>query len=126
LTHDLHRSGRGVIARRLRGYQTLQVRLDARDMRRTLGQLRNRLVGARGLLHTSVTKRYHRADARFKGGAARLESLSPLAVLGRGYSVCWNADRTAIIRDEGSVTNGDRVRVTLHRGELECEVRGKN
>ena len=126
LTHDLQRSGRGVIARRLRGYQTLQVRLDARDMRRTLGQLRNRLVGARGLLHTSVTKRYHHADARFKGGAARLESLSPLAVLGRGYSVCWNADRTAIIRDEGSVTSGDRVRVTLHRGELECEVKEKN
>ena len=126
LTYDLHRSGRGVIARRLRGYQTLRVRLDARDMRRTLAQWGNRLVGARGLLQAAVRKRYHHADARFKDGAARLDSLSPLAVLARGYSVCWSADRTAIIRDSDGVTSGDRVRVTLHRGELECEVKEKN
>jgi exodeoxyribonuclease VII large subunit len=52
-----------------------------------------------------------------------LESLSPLGVLARGYSVCWNADRTAIIRDANAVTAGDRLHVTLHRGELDCEVK---
>ena len=55
---------------------------------------------------------------------ARLESLSPLAVLGRGYAVCWNEDRTRIIRDASAVESGERVRVTLEHGELECEVRG--
>jgi len=44
-------------------------------------------------------------------------------VLGRGYAVCWNGDRTAIVRDAGTVKGGDRVRVTLARGELDCEVR---
>ena len=39
--------------------------------------------------------------------AARLESLSPLAVLGRGYAVCWNADRTAIIREASATKAGD-------------------
>jgi exodeoxyribonuclease VII large subunit len=53
----------------------------------------------------------------------RLESLSPLAVLGRGYAVCWNADRTVVLRDAAASAAGDRVRVTLSRGELECEVR---
>jgi exodeoxyribonuclease VII large subunit len=57
-------------------------------------------------------------------GAAvgRLESLSPLAVLGRGYAVCWNQDRTAILRSASSVTAGARVHVTLHDGELSCLV----
>jgi exodeoxyribonuclease VII large subunit len=55
---------------------------------------------------------------------ARLESLSPLAVLGRGYAVCWDADRTRVIRDASAVSIGERVRVTLNRGELECEVAG--
>jgi exodeoxyribonuclease VII large subunit len=52
----------------------------------------------------------------------RLESLSPLAVLGRGYAVCWNEDRTAILRTASSVTAGARVHVTLHEGELNCVV----
>ena len=126
LSHDLHRAGRGVTAPRLRRYQTLRLRLEAHDMRRTLAQIRNRLVGGRGLLQSAMTKRYHLADARFKAGAARLDSLSPLAVLARGYAVCWNGDRTAIVRDAGNVSSGDRVRVTLHRGELDCEVKDRN
>jgi exodeoxyribonuclease VII large subunit len=55
----------------------------------------------------------------------RLETLSPLSVLGRGYAVCWNADRTRVIRDAAGVAQGDRVRVTLAQGELDCEVRDK-
>jgi exodeoxyribonuclease VII large subunit len=125
LSYDLQRAGRSVVARRLRHYQTMWGRLEAHDMHRRLAQIRTRLVGARGLLQTTMMKRYHLADARFKGGAARLDSLSPLAVLARGYSVCWNAERTTIIRDAGSVSSGDRLRVTLHRGELDCEVKDK-
>jgi exonuclease VII large subunit len=43
-------------------------------------------------------------------------------VLGRGYAVCWNADRTAIVRDASAVTSGDQVHVKLERGELDCTV----
>ena len=50
--------------------------------------------------------------------------MSPLAVLGRGYAVCWNADRSAAIRNAADVDPGDAVTVTLHRGELSCEVKG--
>jgi exodeoxyribonuclease VII large subunit len=54
--------------------------------------------------------------------AARLDALSPLAVLGRGYAVCWNEPRTSIIRSARAVASGDRVRVTLAEGELSCRV----
>jgi multidrug efflux pump subunit AcrA (membrane-fusion protein) len=63
------------------------------------------------------------AQARLAALAGRLDTLSPLAVLARGYAVCWNADRTAIVRRAEAVNAGDRVRITLAEGELDCEVR---
>jgi exodeoxyribonuclease VII large subunit len=70
-----------------------------------------------------MRRRHERAHSRAATLAARIDTLSPLAVLGRGYAVCWNADRTAIIRHASSVRPGENVRVTLHEGELFCEVR---
>ena len=122
LTHEMRRAMRAGVARRERVYQALRLKLETFDLRRRMGQVRTRLVAAEGRLAAAATRRRHEADARLRGSAARLESLSPLAVLGRGYAVCWNADRTAIIRDAAGVTAGDRVHVTLHRGEIDCEV----
>jgi exodeoxyribonuclease VII large subunit len=122
LTHALRRAGRASLARRERAYQSLRLKLETLDLRRRLGQVRTRLVAAEGRLGTAVTRGVHGADARLRGAAARLDSLSPLGVLARGYAVCWNADRTAIVRDAESVVPGDRVRVTLQHGELDCEV----
>jgi exonuclease VII large subunit len=39
--------------------------------------------------------------------------------------VCWNADRTAVIRDAAGLTVGDRVTVTVQRGEVQCEVKDR-
>src|SRR3989442_6168590 len=124
LTHALRRAGRASFARRERAYQSLRLKLETLDLRRRLGQVRTRLVAAEGRLGTAVARGVHGADARLRGAAARLDSLSPLGVLARGYAVCWNADRTAIVRDAASVAPGDRVHVTLERGELACKVIG--
>jgi exodeoxyribonuclease VII large subunit len=123
LAHELRRAVRGGVARRERAYQTLRLTLETFDLRRRLGQVRTRLVAAEGRLGGAVHRQRHAADSRLRGTAARLETLSPLAVLGRGYAVCWNADRTAIVRDASMVAIGDRVRVTLEHGELDCEIR---
>jgi len=122
LTHEMRRSMRAALSQRERAYQTLRLKLETFDLRRRFGAVRTRLVGVDGRLAATVARRIHGADARLRGTAARLESLSPLGVLARGYAVCWNADHTAIIRDASRVTAGDRVHVRLHEGELDCEV----
>lgn len=122
LTHDLRHAVRHVQANRLRSYQTLRLQLEQFDLRRRLGSVRTRLVASDASLREAALRARHRAEARLQGCAARLDTLSPLAVLGRGYAVCWNESRTAIIRNADELGSGSRVRVTLHHGELDCRV----
>jgi exodeoxyribonuclease VII large subunit len=125
LTHEMRRAMRSVVAGRDRTYRSLRLALETFNLRRRLGQVRTRLVADEGRLAAAMASRRHAADARLRTTAARLESLSPLAVLGRGYAVCWNADRSSIVRDAATVRDGDRIRVTLERGELEADVKSR-
>jgi len=122
LTHQLQQTMRMGIEARARAYRTWRHRLEQRDLARRLAGIRARLVAAEGRLSGAAGRMRHRADARFRALAGRLENLSPLAVLGRGYAVCWNGDKTAIVRSADSVAPGDAVRVTLAHGEIGCRV----
>ena len=53
--------------------------------------------------------------------AASLDALSPLKVLGRGYSIATDLSGTPISSAEG-VSVGDKLRVSLSRGVLLCTV----
>jgi exodeoxyribonuclease VII large subunit len=125
VTHQLRGAVRGLIEERARDYRGLRQRLEQRDPARRLAAIHSRLTVAEGRLSGAAQKTRHRADARFRALAGRLENLSPLAVLGRGYAVCWNADKTAIVRSAATVVPGDRVQVTLANGEIGCRVEGK-
>lgn len=57
---------------------------------------------------------------RFGVQAARLDALSPLRVLGRGYAVVYK-DEKAVSKAE-AISRGDSVRVRMADGELLCTV----
>jgi exodeoxyribonuclease VII large subunit len=122
LSHALARIMRASLAARDRRRQQLERQLATFDLGRRLAGIRTRLVGAEGRLTAAVRRREHLAIAQLGRVAGRLDSLSPLAVLGRGYAVAWNADKTRVLRDASTVAPGESVRVTLARGELVCEV----
>ena len=122
LTHQLQVSMRAWVDARSREYRALRQRLEQRDLARRLATIHSRLTAADGRLAGAAGRARHRADAKFHALAGRLENLSPLAVLGRGYAVCWNADKTAIVRSAETVSPGDAVRVTLAHGEIGCRV----
>jgi exodeoxyribonuclease VII large subunit len=123
LSHGLGTLARATLLSRDRRLQSLQRQLGTFDLGRRLEGIRTRLVGAEGKLARAAAGRRHHADARLREAASRLDALSPLAVLARGYSVCWNADGTRVIRDATHTAVGENVRVHLHKGEIRCEVR---
>jgi exodeoxyribonuclease VII large subunit len=64
-----------------------------------------------------------RAGARLAGASGRLEGLSPMNVLARGFAVARKDGQ--VLRDAARVRVGDRIQVRLHRGELDCRVEGR-
>ena len=57
-----------------------------------------------------VETAFERAASTLREAAGRLDTLSPLAVLGRGYAVAWDAAKTRVLRDAATVTPGEAVR----------------
>jgi len=53
--------------------------------------------------------------------AAKLNALSPLSVLVRGYSITQTADGH-VLRDPAKVKPGDRLAIRLEKGQLDAEV----
>ena len=122
LTAALRHAMSGAGARRSRRHELLARALAQFDPRHRLSAVKTRLVAREGQLAHAATRRIHLADARFKSLAARLDGLSPLAVLARGYAVAWDSSRSRIIRDASTVTPGEEIIVRVERGEIRSTV----
>ena len=123
LAHNLARGSRDIHAIVERRYHALELRLEGQNLRRTFLKLLTQLVSSEGKLHEAVQQVAMKRRATLVELSGRLESLSPLAVLARGYAVCWDAKRLSILTNSKKITAGDSVRITLHRGELGCVVK---
>src|SRR6266550_4500119 len=98
LTRAMSDALRAAFVSRARRLQAIGRRLDAFDPARRLARNRTTLVAVDGRLRQRMMARMHESRARLGALAGRLDSLSPLAVLARGYAVCWNEDHTRVIR----------------------------
>lgn len=54
--------------------------------------------------------------------AAKLDALSPLKTLSRGYSISYAADGHSVIDSVKTVASGDRIQVQVQDGRLACTV----
>jgi exodeoxyribonuclease VII large subunit len=88
---------------RLRAHRELETQLSAR-------------------LGFSFLHRLRGGEARLARLQAGLAGLDPAAVLGRGYSITYNA-AGAVLRDAGAVKPGERLTTRLASGEIESEVK---
>ncbi len=57
-----------------------------------------------------------------EAAAGKLNALSPLAILSRGYSIAMKIPDMKIIKEAEEVKEGDEVNIRLHKGSLICVV----
>ena len=85
------------------------------DPRQELNAVRERLTQGRVRLERSLERVLRGAVTGLHAMDARLQALSPLAVLDRGYALVQGADGT-LIRSAAQLSHGDRVTTQLSDG----------
>jgi exodeoxyribonuclease VII large subunit len=90
--------------------------------RRVFEPLAQRLDELRGALGRQLEQRLRFGGERLRGLTAELEALSPLKVMGRGYSLVYRLPGGELVRDAGRLAVGDELRIRLAKGEVLSKV----
>ncbi len=85
--------------------------------RKNVDHLYHRLIAAQERTNS-------RTRARFLSATAKLDALSPLKVLSRGYSITQNEDG-AVVRSVTQLSAGDKIRIRLEDGNVCARVEEK-
>ena len=113
------------MSRRTRDCEHRSSAAAARLARVDLGRLLQRKQEALGRGEQRLRAAFRSLAAAKRGSldlaAGRLNAMSPLAILERGYSICRDA-RGNLVREAASTVPGDRIEARLARGVLECRV----
>jgi exodeoxyribonuclease VII large subunit len=115
LTFRLEAAANGLLRQRQRQVAELAAAVLRHDPRQSLAQARQRLQAFRTRLDRSLERRLHASAAHLSALDARLNSLSPLAVLDRGYALVLDA-QGLVVRSMSQVAPGDQVFTRLFDG----------
>lgn len=87
-----------------------------------LATQRTRLAAAGGRLLAATRSQQALAHSRLAGMAAALDSLSPLAVLARGYAVVRRQEDGVVVRRAADVKPGQGVSLRVSKAKIEATV----
>jgi exodeoxyribonuclease VII large subunit len=96
--------------------------LRARSPQARVAMARTREARARVAAEAAIRRRMDLNRRRLSEAATRLDALSPLAVLGRGYALARRESDGRIVRAAADVALGDRIELRLASGQIGAEV----
>ena len=121
LEDRLHAELEGAVKRGEQALSNLEQRLAARDPRRVLAASALALEPLPHRLLAAMEKQLASRDHAIVRAAERLDAISPLAVLGRGYAIALRDG--AAVRRASEVSVGEVLDLRLHEGSVEVSVR---
>ncbi|MFW6197777.1 MAG: exodeoxyribonuclease VII large subunit, partial [Myxococcota bacterium] len=104
----------------------LSTRLAKHDPRAQLGRDRRALEGELTRLAAAMRRSVGTRQQRLGSLAARLDAMSPVKVLGRGYAIALGERTGKALTSAAEVDVGERVHVRLARGTLAARVEERN
>jgi exodeoxyribonuclease VII large subunit len=99
----------------------LQRRLTATDFRAPIKANQTQLFTVLQRLERAIQTRLERNDAQLTVASSKLNALSPLAVLGRGYTLVKDADGK-LVKRASTTKRGQILNIRFEDGETSCQV----
>src|SRR5262249_17316711 len=109
------------LARRRAGLDALGTRLSSRHPRAVVARARAQLGPLTARLRAGMELRPQAARGALGAAMSRLDALSPLGVLSRGYAIVTRGDGRAV-RTSSEVRAGDDIAIRVHAGRLRARV----
>lgn len=103
----------------------LRIRLGQASPKMRNQQQRFILESLRKNMVAAMRQRIVESRQALKNDMSFLESLSPLAVLHRGYSITFHSQTGEVIREAGSIHEGEDVMILLAKGRLVASVKSR-
>lgn len=91
-------------------------------LRDIVPQYTQRIDDVTGQLCFAIEQRLKTEDLHLEGLINRLESLNPLSILKRGYSITSLTEQNKVLHSTEGLKKGDKVRSRLSKGEFISEV----
>ena len=95
------------------------------DFRRSLAISRTQLDGGTDAMVRAMRGRIANQHSQVNQLAAKLDALSPVKILERGYALVFDA-RGALVKDASQVEVGERISARVAKGTIGAEVKEKN
>ncbi|HHY34158.1 MAG TPA: exodeoxyribonuclease VII large subunit [Firmicutes bacterium] len=118
--------GKSLLAAKVAGYRRILGALSSRpcltrpDWR--LVENREKLISLNTRLEEAIEQVLDTKRARFRELILKMDALSPLKVLARGWSLARVLPDRVVLKDSSQVRPGSRIEITLRRGLVECTV----
>ncbi|MEL4306193.1 exodeoxyribonuclease VII large subunit [Methanococcoides sp. LMO-2] len=112
-----------MISERKRHLEHLREKIEPEHFRDMLRQDYQHLDELTSKLSASIERIVENKTAELRLHASRLNSVSPLNTIGRGYSITISPDNRKIVTEVADVKEEDEVDVVVTDGILECNVR---
>jgi exodeoxyribonuclease VII large subunit len=124
LTHRMEVAERGVIEKSRRRWENISAAVRHYDVRLVLGGMRKELDSRTTALAAVMRNVLLQHRVRSERLNTALQSLSPLAILDRGYALVFDSSGK-LLKDAESVKIGDEVSARLAHGQIQASVTKK-
>ncbi len=101
----------------------LNARLSAQSPENRLKLTAEKLAGLDKRREAAFSRYFERLEHQLSERIAKLDSLSPLKVLSRGYSLVYKEDK--LLSSSETLEKGDRIKLTFGSGGAEAEITDK-